>query len=250
MDNDIKTLNKIGLSQKQAIIYLAMLELGEAKITDIAKRANLKRPTVYIIIEELELLGLTSQLIKGKSRAYSAVHPKRISELLEFRRNKFQELLPDLVAKYKSASGRPSVQMLEGMEAIRQTYREALMTLTQDNCEQLWISNLSSIIEKFPEIMAEYSRVLNKFPKSNIREILFGERNTDEWFKKIKVKRNKNHQTKYINDFNSGGETDQLITDEKLYFFAINPEPFVLIIESPEMAKTQKFLFENIWRTI
>jgi sugar-specific transcriptional regulator TrmB len=248
MNDDIKTLNKIGLSQKQAIVYIAMLELGEAKITDIAKRANLKRPTVYLIIEELELLGLVSQIIKGKSKIYSAIHPRRINELLEFRKNKFQELLPSLIVKYKSASGRPRTQMLEGMEAIRQSYREALTSLTQNNCEQLWISNLSSIMEKFPEIMGEYSRVLNKFPKSNIREILFGKGNINEWLKK--TKRNKNHQTKYINDQNFGGETDQLITRDKLFFFAIHPEPFVLIIESEEMAKTQKFLFENIWKTI
>lgn len=249
-NNDIKTLSKIGLSQKQAIVYTAMLQLGEAKITDIAKSANLKRPTVYLIIEELELLGLVSQLIKGKGKAYSAVHPKRISELLEFRKNRFQEILPDLVAKYKSSVDRPRIQMLEGMEALRQTYREALISLTQDNNEQLWISNFSSIIENFPDIVTEYSRALNKFPKSNIREILFGKGSVEEWFKKINVKQSKNHQTKHINDYNFGGETDQLITDEKLYYFAIHPEPFVLIIESQEMAKTQKFLFENIWKTI
>lgn len=250
MNDEIRTLNKIGLSNKQAIVYLALLSLGEAKITNIAAQAILKRPTVYLIIEELELLGLVSKIIKGKQKIYSAAHPKRISELLEFRKNQFQELLPSLLSTYGSAGGHPRVQMLEGLEGVKQAYREALNMLPQKNIEQLWISNISSFLEIFPDIIAEYTRTLNKFPRSKIREILFGQKPLIKYFGEIKIKQRPNHQIKYINDKNFGGETDQLITENRIVFFSFNPKPFALIIESQELAKTQKFLFENIWNTI
>lgn len=250
MNDAIKTLGKIGLSNKQANVYLALLGLGEAKITDIAKQANLKRPTVYLIIEELELLGLVSKIIKGKQKIYSAAHPKRISELLEFRKNQFQELLPNLLSTYGSASGQPKVQMLEGLEGIKQAYREAINMLPKKNTEQLWISNISSFLERFPDIISEYVRTLNKFPKSKIREILFGKKPADKYFGETKINQRPNHQIKHLDDKNIGGETDQLITENRIVFFSFSPKPFALIIESEELAKTQKFLFENIWSTI
>jgi sugar-specific transcriptional regulator TrmB len=73
----VTTLQKLGLTEKQATVYMAMLELGEAGMTKIAKKANLKRPTVYLIIDELNLLGLAGEILKGKKKFYSAA-PKEI----------------------------------------------------------------------------------------------------------------------------------------------------------------------------
>lgn len=250
MTDTIKALNKIGLRTKQATVYLALLSMGEAKITDLAIQANLKRPTVYLVISELELLGLVYKIIKGKQKIYSAAHPKRISELLEFRKNKYQELLPELISSYSAAPGQSRVQMLEGIEGLKQAYREALNMLPQKNSEQLWISNISSFLERFPDMLSEYIRTLNKFPKAKIREILFGKKPANEYFGETKIKQRPNHQVRYLVNKNDGGETDQLITENRIVFFSFGAKPFALIIESPEMAKTQKFLFENIWSTI
>ena len=72
-------IEKIGLSKKQTDIYLALLELSEATITDIARTATMKRPTTYLIINELEMLGLVSSIKKGKKKFYSPAHPRRLA---------------------------------------------------------------------------------------------------------------------------------------------------------------------------
>ena len=122
--DETRILTKLGLSEKQAIVYSALLELGESSMTDIARRSKLKRPTVYLIIEELEILGIVSMVLKGKKKIYSAAHPNRIGELLRFRERQFNEILPSLVAKYGSLSEKPRVQMFEGV-AYHPTPREA-----------------------------------------------------------------------------------------------------------------------------
>ena len=38
-----KILKNIGLNEKEAKIYLALLELGKSKVPEIAKKAELKR---------------------------------------------------------------------------------------------------------------------------------------------------------------------------------------------------------------
>ena len=46
-------LKQLGLEEKQAKIYLASLELGPDTAQNIAYKASLKRPTTYVILEEL-----------------------------------------------------------------------------------------------------------------------------------------------------------------------------------------------------
>ena len=50
----ISILQDIGFSEKEAKIYLAILELNEALPSAIARRANIKRPTTYVILDQFE----------------------------------------------------------------------------------------------------------------------------------------------------------------------------------------------------
>ena len=248
MQETVKILNKIGLTEKQAIVYSALLELGEAKMTDVAKHAKLKRPTVYLVIEELDLLGLVSTVTKGKKKIYSAVHPKRIAELLEFRKNQFQDLLPELLAKYGSILGKPKVQMLEGIEGVKQAYQQAFDFLKQEKNEGLWFGNIGLLGDTFPELVKEYTRTLHSLKRYKIREINFGGEKSRAWVEKMNENKKLNHQIKYVDDNGACGLTDQFIIGNKIILFSINKEAFTLIIEGEEIVKTQKFLFETLWK--
>ena len=248
MEERAKILKAIGLTGKQATVYCALLELGEAKMTDLAKRSNLKRPTAYLIIEELDALGLVSSIIKGKRKIYSAVHPKRIAELLESRKNQFQDLLPQMLAMYGASGGKPKVQMLEGIEGVRQAYREAFALLKEEGNEGLWFGNISLLLEAFPEVVNEYHRTLAQLGTYRIRELIFGGEKSREWVLRMQKHKNPDHKIKYLDDKGLGGQTDHLIVGNKVIFFSINKELFTLILESEEIAKTQRFMFESLWK--
>ena len=247
MQEDIKALIKIGLTEKQAIVYSALLELGEAKMTHIARHAKLKRPTVYLVIEELMQLSLVSVIEKGKKKIYSAVHPNRIAELLESRKQQYQELLPDLLARYGSIRGKPKVQMLEGMDGIKQAYKEAYELLLEGKNEGLWFGNISFLLEHFPQVIKEYDKVLDSLKSYKIREIITGGEKSEAWVKKIRENLKPNHEIVYLNDGGQCGITDQFIIGNKIMLFSMKEELFTLIIESEEVVKTQKFLFDCIW---
>ena len=53
MQNITETLINLGLNEKQAKVYLALLQLGQAGVTAVAEKAGTKRPTTYLILEEL-----------------------------------------------------------------------------------------------------------------------------------------------------------------------------------------------------
>jgi len=248
MKNDVKTLQNIGLTEKQAVVYSALLELGEANMTDLAGHAGLKRPTVYLIIDELELLGMVSQITKGKKKMYSAVHPKRIAEILDSRKKQFQEVLPELVAKYGSLQGKPKVQMLEGIEGVRKAYQIAFDLMKENKNEGLWIGNIGFLEENFPDMVKSYKDTIGSLKNYTIREINFGDEGSITYTKELKEKNKKYHQGIYINDEGSSGLTDQFIIGNKVIFFSIDKQLFTLIVEGEEIAKSQRFLFDTIWK--
>ncbi len=177
---EVQILEKLGLTEKQAIVYISLLELGEAPMSQLANHAKLKRPTVYLVMGELDMLGVVSEVTKGKKKIYSAVHPKRLGELFTFRQNQFQEILPTLVAKYGTMQGKPRIQMLEGMEGLMHAYKEAFDLLGQEK-EGLWIGNIELLLDKYPEVLRQYERLLGHLHKYKVREIIFGEQKTKKW---------------------------------------------------------------------
>jgi len=47
----INELEKLGLNEKEARVYLALLELGESNIQGLSAKSSVKRTTVYDILE-------------------------------------------------------------------------------------------------------------------------------------------------------------------------------------------------------
>ncbi|MBI5733705.1 MAG: hypothetical protein HY973_02045 [Candidatus Kerfeldbacteria bacterium] len=58
MSIDAKELQQFGLTEKESALYLAALELGSAFISDLARKSQLKRPTTYLVVNQLEVMGL------------------------------------------------------------------------------------------------------------------------------------------------------------------------------------------------
>ncbi|HEY4513642.1 MAG TPA: helix-turn-helix domain-containing protein [Candidatus Paceibacterota bacterium] len=241
---ETQTLKQLGLSEKQAKIYLSLLRLGESPMTAIARKANLKRPTVYLIIDELIILGLCSEITKGKKKFYSATHPRRLIEMTRFRNEQAEKLVPKLIALRNTAE-KPTVQMFEGIEGIRTAYEEAFVLLSEEKNEGLWIGNISVLIEKFPEVLREYSALLRKLKRYKVRELIFGGEQSRLWVEEMQNRVKPNHKLKYISS--EGGMTDQLIIGNKVFFFSMNKNLFTTVIEGEEITKTQKLLFETIW---
>lgn len=240
-----KTLKQLGLTEKQAKVYLAMLEIGEAPMTAIAKKSGLKRPTVYLVIDELNILGLASEITKGKKKFYSAIHPKRLVEMMRFRSKQAESILPELVARQKKSS-KPTVRMLEGIGGVKLAYEEAFASLGNKE-EGLWMGNITFLIENFPELLQEYDRLIKKIRDPHIRELITGGEKSKKWTEDMQDRISKNHFIKYCGDSKDFGITDQFIIGDIVIHFSFGKEIFVLIVEGQEIAQSARALFEIAW---
>lgn len=121
-----KKLEEVGLNKKEAILYVALLELGEANLQTIANKAKLKRTTVYDIIKILKEKGLLSTSKRGKRNYYYAENPRVIKTIFEEKINKLEGALPELLSIANLIEKKPKIQFFEGIEGIKNVYRDTL----------------------------------------------------------------------------------------------------------------------------
>lgn len=98
MESLVQELKKLNLTEKEARVYLALLELGPSTPYKIAKRSHLKRPTAYVIAEELVEKGLIIQMTGEKQKMYIARSPESYVDEVEKRVKDAKKIVPELLA--------------------------------------------------------------------------------------------------------------------------------------------------------
>ena len=120
-----KYLIDLGLTDKEAKIYLSLLQVENSSVLDLAKKTGIKRPTVYVTIESLAKKGLVSETSVGKKTFYLAESPERLETFLQRQKAAFEEkerrvkdVISEIKSIHKEAGTRPVVQYFEGKEGM------------------------------------------------------------------------------------------------------------------------------------
>ena len=153
MDELIQELIHLGLSEKEAAVYLASLELGPAAVQDIAHKAKVNRATTYVMIEALTSRGLISTFVKGKKRYFVPETPERLLSIVRLQRKELEEkegelakALPMLLALFNVEGAKPQIRYLEGPEGL-ETVREIFLSLSGESVQIVPYSDVQSIEE-------------------------------------------------------------------------------------------------------
>lgn len=128
-------LIKLGLSEKEAKVYLAALELGGRTAQEIARKAGVNRATTYVLLLQMIKKGLATSFTKGKKTYFAAEPPEQIDHLLRKQeerifeqRRDLEKMIPELRALYNRAEAKPKVRFFEGYEGIRAMVEEVTRT--------------------------------------------------------------------------------------------------------------------------
>jgi len=120
-----KYLQDIGLSEKEASVYIALLSFDKAGVNDVSVKAKIKRPTAYVILTSLQKKGLVSEVEVGKKTFYMAEPPEKLESFLSRRINLLEEsrkslevLIPELKSIHRGSGEKPVVRFLDSKEGI------------------------------------------------------------------------------------------------------------------------------------
>lgn len=241
MDNLKKILEDIGFSEKTALVYLAALELGEATIQELARRARLKRTTIYYLLEDLKTRGALMETRRKKKTFYIAEKPSVLLRLTKERLRDFEEALPAFEEKHHSALRRPRVYFLFGQAGFKQIWEKIFASSEK---EYRIITQGESMLEFAKEKYIVEEIIKRKKQLSVSSKQLISD---SPYARKIIAKDlQENRRSKLLPPAYKLPFT-QIICKEFVAFISPHYENMLMIVESESYARTQRSIFEILW---
>ncbi|OGF19898.1 hypothetical protein A3G56_03340 [Candidatus Falkowbacteria bacterium RIFCSPLOWO2_12_FULL_45_10] len=238
-----KELEQFGLSDKEAKVYLAALQLGRASVQNIAQKADIHRVSVYDILEKLARQGLISQTIQGKKRLFVATKPEKIQADLENKREVFSKLLPELKALENVSRQKPKVTYFEGREEFWQAYFDRIRHESELK-ENLVYGSSEKILGAYPE---EYKKFTKERMVKGIKVKLIVEQSSFGREEKRKGEEELREVKFLPTDMKL--KTGTIVYGDRVMIVSWGSLS-VVIIEDADYAANQKTVFNLLWGSL
>lgn len=135
------TLMQFGLTKNEAIVYLALLDLGKTTTGSLIKKTNIPSSKIYILLASLSEKGIVGYISEGKIRKYFANRPETLYHLTDLQEQKIHEsrltltkLLPSLNSRFDLEPSNEKVEVFEGLRGIKSIYDLSLDVLKKGEC--------------------------------------------------------------------------------------------------------------------
>ncbi|MBI5793975.1 hypothetical protein HZA87_02715 [Candidatus Uhrbacteria bacterium] len=244
--NLLRILRGAGLSEKESQLYFTGLQLGSAPASDYAKASDFNRVTAYTVLEAMVHRGLFTVERKARGKCYTPVPPEYLA--VEVRKNAeaVERSLPELRSLRGAGYRQPQVRYFEGWEGVRRVYEDTLTAKT----EILNFANSAVVRRHWPAYDTEYvaervrrgihlrgiapddvtGRRVHGQDREMLREIRLVSARQFDFHNEVKVYDHKVAICSF--DSSLRGDADM----------------FGIIIESKQVAETQRQIFEMAWR--
>ncbi len=79
---DIRDIMELGISEREAKLYIVMLEYSEVNANDLHRLTGVQRSKMYSILSRMVVHGLCTERIEGRNRFFTALSPKTVKDTL------------------------------------------------------------------------------------------------------------------------------------------------------------------------
>lgn len=247
--SNYQELKKLGLSDKEAKIYYTSLSRGPETAPNLAKLAEVVRPTTYVIIETLVKKGLMSSFEKGKKTFFVAESPEHLLTLIRLQRKEFEErereltkILPELSAMANIKGEKPKVRVFEGKEGLKTVIETILKSKTKLIYSFIPVDQMLALFpaKEHGELMAS-PRVQKKIRA----KLIYTSKNGHVY--KEKDPQNL-REAIYIDEKKFPFKCGVDIYDNKIAFYDYRGNIMGVLIENDHMADTMRTIFDMIWQ--
>ncbi|MSR78911.1 MAG: TrmB family transcriptional regulator [Candidatus Taylorbacteria bacterium] len=241
-------LQRAGLDERSAKVYLAALELGPSPVQKIAQRAGIPRATVYLVLNDLQGKGLITTYDEGKKTFFVAESPSRLESLMEKREAEFKaqkdvikNLVPELLSRGQFEKGeRPMVKYYEGPNAIKSLLKDSQHGQSGELLNIFHYDRADETLQKIGFPFDEVRAIRKKF-KIKSRVIYTANKGP------IKEYSTKDRQAKFVTPDKYPFEADIIIRGNIVFFAPYNVPLRGVTIEDKAIANSMKMVFEALW---
>lgn len=234
---DTAILEDLGFTNAEIKVYLALLELGTATAGPIIEKSRLQSSVVHATINNLVSKGFVSFVKEGQRNHYSASNPQHISHYIEEKKQQFQHLLPELLAKQQLAKQTSEVISFKGIKGIRELLYELLEAGGKEH------HTFGSAKESLMMGNIFWLNYHTKRAKKGIHAKLLFNESLKSWVVKNRYQKAAYKFTK------SGFEplTETIIRNDKIGIILWTEIPLGVIIHNESASKSYDSFFEVLW---
>ncbi|MFA6227485.1 MAG: helix-turn-helix domain-containing protein [Candidatus Paceibacterota bacterium] len=246
MENNhyIEILKEIGLSEHESAVYFTMVSLGPSPVLKIARTSDVKRTTIYSVIDSLKEKGLVRVELKGFKSLFVAESPEKLEGILEQRKNKFKKHLLDFMQIYNKGGGESLIKIYEGLEAVKGVY-ESLINDIKNGEDYLIVSDAEKWFALDRDYFMDFTERRSKLP-IKIRMLI--QDNEDAQYLK-KYQKNFNYTTRILPK-ETKLTTNLIVTPQKAVVHQLVPPIMAIVIENKNIIKMHQEMFEVMWKSL
>lgn len=253
----IAELLKLGLTDEEARVYLAVLEINGGAVSVIARKAGINRVSCYHTLEKLLKKRLLSQYDKSGVKCFAPEEPEKLEELALEKVNIAKILLPQLKSLTGAMGFKPKIRFYEGQEGVERVFTESLAAKKDLSAEApsgakaeiLGYTDLKTVTEFFPAFFRDYTHTrLKRGIKTR-----YLSPNTAESVHVIDPFLPKNYDPNLIeillvNKDQFPFENEVLIFGNTVGIVSLKKEELLgLLVESATFARTMRAVFDLAW---
>ncbi len=245
---EIKVLFKnFGLNDKEAAVYMALIELGPSPVRTLAAKTKINRGTTYDILKSLQQQGLASFYDTRSHQHFVAEPPEKLLAALEDRQRSLAEVkkqieasLPELKSIFEKEGGKPVIKLYEGHKGIRFILGDVLAVTAASMPKLYYVYSSSDVRDQLYKSYPEFNKDRLKAKVAN-RVIAFGKGG-----KLVGLDERKWMPASH------GSPTYLLLYPGKVAMVSLanSGEPVGVIIEDEGLYQTQKMIFEFTWNKL
>lgn len=122
---DYEIIENLGLSGKEAIVYMKCLEMGSAGIAELAKNSGIQRTHLYDLTKKLVSKGFLIQTRRDDKKVFSSLGPRELLRRQREKLKKFEDNIPILEKLNRRKNKGPKIIYYEGEDELRKMMASA-----------------------------------------------------------------------------------------------------------------------------
>lgn len=234
---DIQILEDIGLTNAEIKVYLALLELGSATAGPIIEKSGLQSSVVHMTLTKLTDKGFISSVKEGKRNNYQATNPNHIIDFINEKKERFENILPELLVRQQTAKKKPEIITFRGIKGIKELLLELLEAGGKEH--HTFGSTKKSLMLGDAWWVSYHKRRAEKGIKA---QLLFNE-SLQSWKAESKYPKAEVRYTQ------AGFEplTETIIRDDRIGIIVWIDKPLGILIQQKEAAQSYDKFFQIMW---
>ena len=236
------TLEHIGLTKNQSLVYISLLKLGSTTAQNIIKESGMHRSRVYDSLERLQELGLVSFVVKDFKKYFQASKPEKLLDYLDEKKEIVNQILPELKKLEGMKKEEINAFIYKGKEGIKTIHSEML----KEGKEVYVLGAKGMIFKELPYFIPNFEK---ERIKKKIKFTLIYDKKEVKKFEKETVKRRLFEGRVLPKDFESKAVVN-IFGDKVAIVIWKEQHPTGFMIDNKDVADSFRKWFQFIYKKL